>query len=75
MALVKGAYEIGKNEGTDSTGEPDTFVLTPVFRNIIEELIKVTDRLVFLSTYNCAIKGLMAINPICDWPRLKRLWS
>lgn len=44
MSLVRAAYELGKSQGTDSTGEPETFVLSSVFPNMIDELIRIADR-------------------------------
>lgn len=32
-------------QGTDNTGEPESYILTPCFEAMINELLKATDRL------------------------------
>ncbi|KAK6010412.1 HEAT repeat protein, partial [Ostertagia ostertagi] len=44
VALVKTAYDIACGQGTDSTGQPDTYALSPCFEAMVSELIKTTDR-------------------------------
>uniref|UniRef100_A0A914ZAG2 Importin N-terminal domain-containing protein n=1 Tax=Panagrolaimus superbus TaxID=310955 RepID=A0A914ZAG2_9BILA len=43
-SLVKAAYQISKDQGTDETGEPETYVLSPVFEEMVKRLIITTDR-------------------------------
>uniref|UniRef100_A0A1I7WNE0 Importin N-terminal domain-containing protein n=1 Tax=Heterorhabditis bacteriophora TaxID=37862 RepID=A0A1I7WNE0_HETBA len=44
VALVKAAYDTAVSNGTDSTGQPDTYILSACFEAMISELIKTTDR-------------------------------
>ncbi|GMR56453.1 hypothetical protein PMAYCL1PPCAC_26648 [Pristionchus mayeri] len=44
VSLTKAAYEQAVALGTDSSGQPDTFVLSQCFEPMIAELIKTTDR-------------------------------
>ncbi|KAK6050004.1 HEAT repeat protein [Cooperia oncophora] len=44
VALVKTAYDMACGQGTDSTGQPDTYALSPCFEAMVSELIKTTDR-------------------------------
>ena len=43
-SLVKAAYQIAKDQGTDETGEPESYVLSPVFEEMVKRLITTTDR-------------------------------
>jgi len=43
-SLVKAAYQIAKDQGTDESGEPDTYLLSPVFSEMVRRLIETTDR-------------------------------
>uniref|UniRef100_A0A915ELT2 Importin N-terminal domain-containing protein n=1 Tax=Ditylenchus dipsaci TaxID=166011 RepID=A0A915ELT2_9BILA len=43
-SLVKASYQVALEQGTDSFGQPHTFILSNVFENMIQELIKTTDR-------------------------------
>ncbi|VDM69201.1 unnamed protein product, partial [Strongylus vulgaris] len=44
VALVKAAYDMACSQGTDSSGQPETYALSPCFEAMISELIKTTDR-------------------------------
>ncbi|KAE9420302.1 hypothetical protein Angca_004986, partial [Angiostrongylus cantonensis] len=44
VALVKSAYDMACGQGTDSSGQPETYSLSPCFEPMISELIKTTDR-------------------------------
>ncbi|KJH53219.1 HEAT repeat protein [Dictyocaulus viviparus] len=44
VALVKTTYDMACGQGTDSTGQPETYALSPCFEPMISELIKTTDR-------------------------------
>ncbi|KAH7727518.1 importin subunit beta-1 [Aphelenchoides avenae] len=43
-SLVKAAYQVAVSQGTDDSGEPQTFILTSVFEQMVRELIATTDR-------------------------------
>jgi importin subunit beta-1 len=43
-SLVKAAYQIAKDQGTDESGEPESYVLSPVFEEMVKRLITTTDR-------------------------------
>uniref|UniRef100_A0A7E4VNR2 Importin N-terminal domain-containing protein n=1 Tax=Panagrellus redivivus TaxID=6233 RepID=A0A7E4VNR2_PANRE len=43
-SLVKAAYQNAREQGTDDNGEPDSYVLTPVFPAMVAKLIATTDR-------------------------------
>lgn len=45
VSLVKAAYDNACGQGTDSSGQPDTYALSPCFGAMVDELIKTTDRL------------------------------
>ncbi|PAV81378.1 hypothetical protein WR25_03614 [Diploscapter pachys] len=44
VALVKAAYEAAREEGTDVSGQPETYALSHVYQGMITELVRVTDR-------------------------------
>ncbi|CAI4225736.1 unnamed protein product [Auanema sp. JU1783] len=44
VSLVKAVYHCAVNNGTDSTGQPDTYALSFCFQAMVDELIKTTDR-------------------------------
>ncbi|KAK6730541.1 hypothetical protein RB195_007167 [Necator americanus] len=44
VALVKAAYDMACSQGTDSSGQPETYALSSCFEAMISELIKTTDR-------------------------------
>lgn len=44
VALVKSTYDLACGQGTDSTGQPETYLLSPCFEPMVSELIKTTDR-------------------------------
>lgn len=44
VSLVKACYESAVANGTDGSGQPDTFALSSVFDPMVGELIKITDR-------------------------------
>ncbi|ULU11419.1 hypothetical protein L3Y34_015100 [Caenorhabditis briggsae] len=44
VSLVKACYESAVANGTDGTGQPETFALSSVFDPMVNELIKITDR-------------------------------
>ena len=45
-SLVKAAYKVAVDQGgaVDEKGTPQTFILSPVFQNMVTELIKTSDR-------------------------------
>uniref|UniRef100_A0A915AY70 Importin N-terminal domain-containing protein n=1 Tax=Parascaris univalens TaxID=6257 RepID=A0A915AY70_PARUN len=43
-SLAKAAYDMGCQMGTDYSGQPETYILSPCFEAMISELIKATDR-------------------------------
>lgn len=43
-SLVKAAYQIAKDQGTDDSGEPESYVLSPAFQEMVTRLVRVTDR-------------------------------
>ncbi|CAI5440286.1 unnamed protein product [Caenorhabditis angaria] len=44
VSLVKACYELAVSNGTDASGQPDTFALSAVFDAMIQELLKITER-------------------------------
>ncbi|EFO86467.1 hypothetical protein CRE_25994, partial [Caenorhabditis remanei] len=44
VSLVKACYESAVANGTDGSGQPETFALSSVFDPMVNELIKITDR-------------------------------
>ncbi|VDD90587.1 unnamed protein product [Enterobius vermicularis] len=43
-SLAKASYDVACRQGTDNTGEPESYILTPCFEAMINELLKATDR-------------------------------
>ncbi|VDM39749.1 unnamed protein product [Toxocara canis] len=43
-SLAKAAYDMACQMGTDYSGQPETYILSPCFEAMISELIKATDR-------------------------------
>ncbi|PAV79237.1 hypothetical protein WR25_02820 [Diploscapter pachys] len=44
VALVKAAYEATREEGTDVSGQPETYALSHAYQGMITELVRFTDR-------------------------------
>uniref|UniRef100_A0A915Q5Z0 Importin N-terminal domain-containing protein n=1 Tax=Setaria digitata TaxID=48799 RepID=A0A915Q5Z0_9BILA len=43
-SLAKAAFDMACRQGTDNTGQPETYILTSCFEGMVNELIKATDR-------------------------------
>uniref|UniRef100_A0A0N5AV98 Importin N-terminal domain-containing protein n=1 Tax=Syphacia muris TaxID=451379 RepID=A0A0N5AV98_9BILA len=43
-SLAKASYDVACRQGTDESGEPESYILSPCFEGMINELIKATDR-------------------------------
>ncbi|KAK0425425.1 hypothetical protein QR680_009193 [Steinernema hermaphroditum] len=43
-SLAKAAYESACQQGTDDSGQPDTYILSSVFEGMVNALLKTTDR-------------------------------
>ncbi|KAI1721587.1 HEAT-like repeat domain-containing protein [Ditylenchus destructor] len=43
-SLVKAAYKVATEQGTDGFGQPQSFILSGVYESMVSELIKTTDR-------------------------------
>uniref|UniRef100_A0AC34RF88 Importin N-terminal domain-containing protein n=1 Tax=Panagrolaimus sp. JU765 TaxID=591449 RepID=A0AC34RF88_9BILA len=59
-SLVKAAYQIARDQGTDESGEPETYVLSPVFMDMVKKLIETTDR-PDANEHNLRISGYEAL--------------
>uniref|UniRef100_A0A914EA66 Importin subunit beta-1/Transportin-1-like TPR repeats domain-containing protein n=1 Tax=Acrobeloides nanus TaxID=290746 RepID=A0A914EA66_9BILA len=44
-SLVKAAYQVAAEQGTDENDEPATYILSSVFQQMVDKLIKTTDRI------------------------------
>lgn len=42
--MATAAYEMAVQQGTDDTGQPDTYILSQCFEAMVTELMKATDR-------------------------------
>ncbi|EJW85440.1 hypothetical protein WUBG_03649 [Wuchereria bancrofti] len=43
-SLAKAAFDMACRQGTDNSGQPETYILTSCFEGMVNELIKATDR-------------------------------
>uniref|UniRef100_A0A914D9W3 Importin N-terminal domain-containing protein n=1 Tax=Acrobeloides nanus TaxID=290746 RepID=A0A914D9W3_9BILA len=59
-SLAKAAYQVAAEQGTDENGEPATYILSSVFQQMVDELIKTTDR-TDANTANLRIAGYEAL--------------
>ncbi|CAD5206634.1 unnamed protein product [Bursaphelenchus okinawaensis] len=61
-SLVKAIYQTAVQNGTDSSGEPDTFMLSSVYQQMIQELIKTSERVdANVNLRNAAYEALMEL--------------
>ncbi|CAI5439151.1 unnamed protein product [Caenorhabditis angaria] len=44
VSLVKACYELAVSDGTDASGQPDTFALSDVFRALIQDILELSKR-------------------------------
>uniref|UniRef100_A0A1I7S7A1 Importin N-terminal domain-containing protein n=1 Tax=Bursaphelenchus xylophilus TaxID=6326 RepID=A0A1I7S7A1_BURXY len=61
-SLVKAIYQTAVQNGTDASGEPDTFMLSSVYQQMVQELIKTSERQdANVNLRNAAYEALMEL--------------
>ena len=53
-SLIKAAYQVAMEGGTDKTNTPETFVLSSILQDMVNELIKTAERCIFTNICICA---------------------